>query len=129
MAAQKPRSAWQETSAKKPFERKLWVGGALCATHPDKSIFFPVVGKSARVAKEVCASCPVWKECLQYALDNHERYDIWGGLGFKERNRVHHSDGVRKCQKCGSITVFSQRTQSLCGICDGSKSRNRKRSG
>ena len=34
--------------------------------------------------REVCARCPLWKECLQYAYQN-ERYGMWGGMTSLER--------------------------------------------
>ncbi len=32
-------------------------------------------------AKAVCATCPVWVECLTEAVDRRERTGIWGGAG------------------------------------------------
>lgn len=61
-----------------------WADQALCAqTDPDA--FFPEKGASARVAKQVCAACPVAAECLDHALATRERFGIWGGV--TERNR------------------------------------------
>lgn len=61
-----------------------WQAGALCAqTDPEE--FFPERGGSARPAKSVCAQCPVRQECLEYALENDERFGIWGGLSEYER--------------------------------------------
>lgn len=54
----------------------------------DPDLFFPDRGISSSQAKEICASCEVSRECLDYALDNKERYGIWGGLNEKDR-RVH----------------------------------------
>lgn len=41
--------------------------------------------KQAAAAKAVCATCPVRHPCLQYALNNGERFGIWGGLDEEER--------------------------------------------
>ncbi len=38
-------------------------------------------------AKAVCESCPVRRECLDYALENSLRNGIWGGLSEQERAR------------------------------------------
>jgi len=39
----------------------------------------PREGRSTREAKRVCRSCEVQAECLEYALENDERFGIWGG--------------------------------------------------
>jgi WhiB family redox-sensing transcriptional regulator len=36
----------------------------------------------------VCAGCPVRLQCLEMALQNDERFGIWGGLSERERRRV-----------------------------------------
>lgn len=64
-----------------------WQDQALCAqTDPDT--FFPNVGESTREAKKVCMNCPVRRECLKYALENHERFGVWGGMSENERHRL-----------------------------------------
>lgn len=37
------------------------------------------------VAKEVCAGCPVRRDCLDYAVERPEAYGTWGNLGEEER--------------------------------------------
>jgi WhiB family redox-sensing transcriptional regulator len=64
-----------------------WKDDALCA-ETDPEAFFPEKGGSTREAKRVCAGCSVQAECLQYALDNDERFGIWGGLSERERRRL-----------------------------------------
>lgn len=64
-----------------------WQHEALCAqTDPDA--FFPERGFSAREAKTICATCPVRQECLEYALENDERFGVWGGLSEGERRAL-----------------------------------------
>jgi WhiB family redox-sensing transcriptional regulator len=64
-----------------------WRQDALCA-ETDPEAFFPEKGGSTREAKRVCVGCPVRMQCLEYALDNDERFGIWGGLSERERRRV-----------------------------------------
>ena len=64
-----------------------WQADALCA-QTDPEAFFPEKGGSTREAKKVCLSCDVRAECLEYALENDERFGIWGGLSERERRRV-----------------------------------------
>lgn len=64
-----------------------WQKNALCA-QTDPEAFFPDKGGSTREAKRVCAACPVSAECLHYAIDNDERFGIWGGLSERERRRL-----------------------------------------
>jgi WhiB family redox-sensing transcriptional regulator len=54
-----------------------WQERALCA-QTDPEAFFPEKGGSTREAKKVCVSCEVRAECLEYALENDERFGIWG---------------------------------------------------
>ena len=64
-----------------------WHERALCA-QTDPEAFFPEKGGSTREAKRVCSSCEVKVECLEYALENDERFGIWGGLSEDERRDV-----------------------------------------
>lgn len=64
-----------------------WQGDALCA-QTDPEAFFPEKGGSTREAKRICDSCEVRAECLSYALENDERFGIWGGLSERERRKL-----------------------------------------
>ena len=64
-----------------------WQTDALCA-QTDPEAFFPEKGGSTRDAKKVCVSCEVRSECLEYALENDERFGIWGGLSERERRKL-----------------------------------------
>ena len=54
----------------------------------DPDLFFPERGASTKEAKQVCQSCVVREECLEYALANGEKFGIWGGLSERERRRI-----------------------------------------
>lgn len=64
-----------------------WQADALCA-QTDPEAFFPEKGGSTREAKRICESCEVTAECLEYALQNDERFGIWGGLSERERRKL-----------------------------------------
>lgn len=69
-----------------------WQERALCA-QTDPEAFFPEKGGSTRDAKRVCQSCEVRVECLEYALEQDERFGIWGGLSERERRRMRKQAG------------------------------------
>ena len=64
-----------------------WQSESLCA-QTDPEAFFPEKGGSTRDAKKICGSCEVRSECLEYALQNDERFGIWGGLSERERRKL-----------------------------------------
>ena len=68
-------------------EELAWQEHALCA-QTDPEAFFPEKGGSTREAKKVCLSCEVRVDCLEYALEQDERFGIWGGLSERERRRL-----------------------------------------
>lgn len=64
-----------------------WMAAAEC-NGLDTEAFFPARGENVRTAKDVCAQCCVRLECLAYAIDNNERYGVWGGRSERERRRM-----------------------------------------
>jgi WhiB family redox-sensing transcriptional regulator len=68
-------------------EEPNWFERARCA-ETDPEAFFPEKGGSTRDAKRVCLGCDVRGECLNYALDNDERFGVWGGLSEHERRKL-----------------------------------------
>lgn len=55
----------------------------------DTEAFFPAQGEHhlAREARNICAPCPVRKECLQYAIDQRIREGVFGGMTENDRRR------------------------------------------
>jgi WhiB family redox-sensing transcriptional regulator len=41
-----------------------------------------------RQAKRICGQCPVRLLCARYALENGEKFGVWGGLSETERRRL-----------------------------------------
>ena len=82
----RPAAAVADDVEEAPSELE-WQERALCA-QTDPEAFFPEKGGSTREAKRVCLSCEVRVQCLDYALENDERFGIWGGLSERERRRV-----------------------------------------
>lgn len=76
----RPRSVGDDTALG-------WQADALCA-QTDPEAFFPEKGGSTRDAKKICTTCEVKSECLEYALQNDERFGIWGGLSERERRKL-----------------------------------------
>jgi WhiB family redox-sensing transcriptional regulator len=91
-------SAWGLSTGDDPESWKL---SAVCA-QTDPEIFFPKKGDSARDAKLVCqSSCPVRAECLAYALENDERFGIWGGYSERERRKLKRGNRIRPAMPHG----------------------------
>lgn len=62
----------------------------------DPDLFFPERGASTRDAKEVCMGCVVREECLEYALNNGEKFGIWGGMSERERRRLRRARALAR---------------------------------
>ncbi|ABG99885.1 possible transcriptional regulator, whiB family protein (plasmid) [Rhodococcus jostii RHA1] len=55
-------------------------------------LFFPREGEGKgarirreRVAKQICAACPVRRECHDHAITADEAFGVWGGTSASER--------------------------------------------
>lgn len=80
---------WQAS----PELRPSWHRRALCAG-TDTEVFFPADEECPplrrhreRVAKAICAACPVRRPCAGYALAHRELHGVWGGLSETDRRR------------------------------------------
>jgi WhiB family redox-sensing transcriptional regulator len=72
-----------------------WQSKAACRG-PHSSVFFPPptferkeekLLREAR-AREICSTCSVRRDCLDYALRIREPHGIWGGLNEAERKAL-----------------------------------------
>ncbi len=65
-----------------------WSEKAACL-QVDPEMFFGEDGMFREDAKRLCnTKCEVVAECLAYALENRERWGVWGGLSEIERRRI-----------------------------------------
>ncbi len=70
-----------------PIPDSAWQSQANCLG-VDPDLFFPERGASTKEAKAVCGGCTVRDECREYAIENHVKDGIWGGLSGRERRAL-----------------------------------------
>lgn len=76
-------------------ESELWQEYANCLG-VDPDLFFPERGASTKEAKAVCRGCVVKDQCLEYALNNSEKFGIWGGMSERERRRIRRARSIAR---------------------------------
>jgi WhiB family transcriptional regulator, redox-sensing transcriptional regulator len=81
------RTPAETTGLRWDIQKPTWQRSANCLG-VDPDLFFPERGGSTREAKEVCRGCVVREQCLQFALENGEKFGIWGGMSERERRRL-----------------------------------------
>jgi WhiB family redox-sensing transcriptional regulator len=80
---------------------EVWQVKASCRG-PQAAVFFPPTSLERKDEKEeretrakaICATCPVRKPCLEYAIRIREPHGIWGGLNELERKQLMSRRGV-----------------------------------
>lgn len=102
-------------------------------------LFFPRRGDDVHQATAVCQSCAVKAECLDYAMDNGERFGIWGGLTGKQRRVLRRERPTRRsCPICstrfadtgsGASTYCGDECRKSARAATVAKSARRRRAG
>jgi len=64
-----------------------WRKFALCSGH-DPELWFLVSQDGGAKAVAICTVCPVRLDCLDWALEHHERGGIWGGISARRREQM-----------------------------------------
>ena len=85
------------------FQPAPWVRLRACAGIPT-GVFYPSDAGGVAYAKSICEACPVASECLQYALDNDERFGVWGGKSERQRRRLRENEAYKR-RVCSSAGV------------------------
>ena len=52
-----------------------------------------------RVARSLCAACPVRRACLEYSIAVQEPHGIWGGMNELERRRLQRKRAAEAAQQ------------------------------
>lgn len=84
-------------------------------------------------AKAICQMCDVQTQCLEWALNNDERYGIWGGLSAHQRQKLRRKRRIPPqqpwLQPCGTPAAarrHHRRKEPLCPACIAASSHQRK---
>ena len=89
-----------------------WYAYAACHGQ-DTNLFYPPKHLKATAAREFCVKCPVWRECLEYAVTRNEKEGIWGGASPEDRKsirreRSRNGDNLAKFNPSAFATVASR---------------------
>jgi WhiB family redox-sensing transcriptional regulator len=69
-----------------------WRDEAACIGLDSDTFFYQestgAAAKMARAAKAICKTCPVLRECGDYAIRTKQPNGIWGGMSERQRQQV-----------------------------------------
>lgn len=93
---------------------KDWAKDAACKDAEEVD-FYSQDPLEKKLAKSICDECPVKFLCIQTALNNHERFGIWGGAdeielrkdqAINAKGESHVStQGKIRCPLCGPLST------------------------
>lgn len=70
---------------------RLTLESPACRDDPFPDDWYSQEPEGIERARSVCHTCPVLVRCLDYAMNNDERFGMWGGLTDAERGIVHRT--------------------------------------
>ena len=82
-----------------------WMDSALCAEIGGDDWFPEIGGENGKRAKQICASCNVVQQCLEYALTHGITEGIWGGQSPQERAKLRRPNRLYPNLIVGQRTV------------------------
>jgi len=95
-------------------EATNWEAESLCSKPENKELdFFSTDPGEVSAAKNLCFSCPVRGDCIEFALENGKIWGVWGGRDANEIRRIlsvnANGEEVRRgrfpqCGYCGART-------------------------
>lgn len=75
----------------KPANNIEWQKDALCSRREHqkhRDWFFSKIPRERYDAKNICFSCPVRRQCIQWALEHRQIWGVWGGKDEMEIRRA-----------------------------------------
>ena len=98
-----------------------WMRHAACRHHPTR-LWFPERGEPTHPAKNICNTCPVRQQCLDYALEIPNCVGIWGGTSGRQRREIRNTATGKKQKpiKHGTPVGYQQhrrRNEPACASC------------
>jgi WhiB family redox-sensing transcriptional regulator len=92
------RLSWQEQARCQGADARLFFG-------PEKE---RTRDREAReeAAKQICASCPVLRECRAHALGTPELFGVWGGLSEADRELATGSSFGRRIPRPRAVAAL-----------------------
>lgn len=81
-----------------------WMGRAACRGL-DPTLFFVTRGELTDEAKQVCQTCPVRRECAEYAGVTRQNRGIWGGQSERQRRSPRPHPKLRKLPPAHGTTT------------------------
>lgn len=68
-------------------------------------------------ARAYCARCPVYDECLTYALADSSLDGVWGGTTHDERKALRRGGRRASCPGCRGKSIYSDGLTEICVSC------------
>jgi len=75
-----------------------WITAAACRGL-DTALFFPERGAPVNYIRDICRSCPVAQQCLDYALRMGDHHGMWGGASERDRRAIRRGEDFTQLQR------------------------------
>lgn len=98
------------------LEPTPWSTHAACAgSNPE--LWFPERGETVQPALDICQTCPVRTECLDYAVRWRIDHGIWGGLASRQRRPLYETTARARRTPAPHGTTTSYARGCRCDGC------------
>jgi WhiB family transcriptional regulator, redox-sensing transcriptional regulator len=93
-----------------------WRSLAACLS-ADPDLFFPISASGPAEhqiaqAKAICAGCQARQACLDFALETHQVYGVWGGTSAEERQLLRRRKSALMATSAPSLRAARRRAAS-----------------